>query len=99
MDFKNSIYYIISIAIMTAFIFNSINISYNDSLYLGSNEYVEVEETIQSYVGENEVRIIEMPVKVVQKRSLFILLISAAFFGIFSNISHIKRKGKEIAFM
>ncbi|MGL4107889.1 hypothetical protein [Clostridium sp. LP20] len=98
-DFKKSIYYIISIAIMTAFIFNSINISYNDSLYLGGNEYVEVQETIQSYVGENEVRIIEMPVKVVQKRSLFILLISAAFFGIFSNISHIKRKGKEIAFM
>ncbi|MGG7177832.1 FtsX-like permease family protein [Clostridium paraputrificum] len=98
-DFNKSIYYIISIAIMTAFIFNAINISYNDSLYLGSNEYVEVEETIQSYVGENEVRIIEMPVKVVQKRSLFILLISAAFFGIFSNINHIKRKGKEIAFM
>ena len=99
-DFKKSIFYVMAIAIMTVFMFNAINISYNEVIYSDQNEFIDVADGPD--VGSNvskPVRLIRTPIRVVQKGNLCILLIVTAFFGVFCNINHIKRKSKEIAFI
>ncbi|MGL4107890.1 hypothetical protein [Clostridium sp. LP20] len=99
-DFKKSIFYVLAIAIMTVFMFNAINISYNEVIYSDKNEFIDVADgpDLGSNVSK-PVRLIRTPIRVVQKGNLCILLIITAFFGVFCNINHIKRKSKEIAFI
>lgn len=94
-DLKKSVYYIFSIAVMTAFMLNAINISYNNDIFTDSLETIT--ETIELYSGEFTTRTISA--NLYEKENLLILLMMVATFAIFCNINHIKRKAKEIAFI
>ncbi|MEG1002280.1 FtsX-like permease family protein [Clostridium sp.] len=93
-DFKNSLFYIFSISITVAFMFNAINLAYNQSIYSTKGEVVVEKAT--DYIGVVESFV--YPIPLLQKQNLLILVFVATFFAVICNKNHIKRKGKEIAF-
>lgn len=93
---KNSIFYMISIVMTTAFLFNAVNISYNKVIYSSTQT---ITQTQTSYQWDTAVVQTELSVNQLQQQNLFLLLVVTALFAVFCNMSHIKRKSKEIAFL
>ncbi|MGG7324931.1 hypothetical protein [Clostridium baratii] len=94
-DFKNSIFYILSIAMTTAFMFNAINLAYNSVIYSTNGEVVVGAQ--QNYYGVTSQ--VVYPIPLLQKQNLMILVFVATLFAVICNKNHIKRKGKELAFI
>ncbi|AIY84398.1 hypothetical protein [Clostridium baratii] len=94
-DFKNSIFYILSIAMTTAFMFNAINLAYNSVIYSTNGDVVVGAQ--QNYYGV--VKQVVYPIPLLQKQNLMILVFVATLFAVICNKNHIKRKGKELAFI
>ncbi|MBS6043499.1 MAG: hypothetical protein KIA08_12495, partial [Clostridium baratii] len=94
-DFKNSIFYILSIAMTTAFMFNAINLAYNSVIYSTKGDVVV--GAPQNYYGVTSQ--VVYPIPLLQKQNLMILVFVATLFAVICNKNHIKRKGKELAFI
>ena len=96
-NFNKNIFYIITIAITTAFIFNMINISTNkyidnETVYSYEGTYIDANGEIQEY-GE------KFSAAAGMGPSLLLLVGITCFFSAFCNGKHIRRKGKELAFI
>ena len=96
-DFKNSILYIFSIVMTTAFMLNAINISNNEYIYKGDSIVGEGFNTVAGKVEEGIEFFISRP-ELFQKQNIFILLVVIIIFSTFCNLYYIQKKKKEMAF-
>ncbi|MGL4107892.1 FtsX-like permease family protein [Clostridium sp. LP20] len=96
-NFNKNIFYIITIAITTAFIFNLINISTNkyidnEVVYSYEGTYIDANGEIQEY-GD------KLSPAAGMGPTLLLLVGITCFFSAFCNGKHIRRKGNELAFI
>lgn len=96
-DFKNTKFYITLTTITVAFIFNIINMSYN-------NIYTNKGLTYRKLVNEvaysqSDPFYLDMPLEVIQRQNLLIVILITILFAAICNMNYIKKKSKEIAFM
>ena len=96
-NYKMNQRYIVSIAAIVIVIFNFINISYNEDIYSTGGEIINLTAPGPGLYSPQQV--VPVSINLVIKENLFMLLIVTAVFAVFCNFSHIKRKGKELAFI
>lgn len=96
-DIKNSKFYITLTTITVAFIFNIINMSYNN---IYSNKGLTYKKLVyDSPYNLSNAFYIELPIEVIQKQNLLIVILITILFAAICNMNYIRKKTKEIAFM
>ncbi|MGL5152365.1 MAG: hypothetical protein ACRC7N_17550 [Clostridium sp.] len=94
-DFKQTFNYLISVSVLTLFLFNGLNVALNSKI-LNSDETIEI-NSIGQGVGSGSQTFI-MNVDIIQKERVVWLIFVIILFSAFCNTYFLSRKSKEVGF-
>lgn len=97
---KDSKFYIASIVVTMIFMFNTINISYNEAIYSTSEKTYTIMELVRE-PGSYDLKTVPFyySAQEIQQKSLIIMFFVVIFFTSISSMDYIKKRTKETAFI